>query len=346
MELGTLEVQPLSWDSLRVEVGFAERGIGPPRPVDVDSVVFRLFDGEYQTLYEGTGPVVPVPDSKLGDRERLVLEACGTLHGTTVCDQRMLQASPKRVTFREDLTYPRDGRYDRGDYSFAFRLERQAFEGGQWEELPGTPMTSAYLVASVDGDTDTSVRVPISAAGGEFDLSRYENYATFDYRMRRALERRDAVPVQIEVYAGLDGEAGPLATLERIVREKSREEREEEMERFVQLAAERLLERFEPYDDGRAYVRRWAFDEDSRRYEVRLRLTWGHLFFGRRVVDGELSVGEDGSDAVFTQHDLNREARRPWRQRIGRDRVALGTLEWESPETDLDPDESGITRRL
>src|SRR5690606_23810201 len=101
--------------------------------------------------------------------------------------------------------------------------------------------------------------------------------------------RRDAVPVRIEVYAGLEGEAGPLATLERIVREKSREEREEEMELFVRLAAERLLDRFEPYDDGRAYVRRWSFDKDSRRYEVRLRLSWGQLFFGRRVVDGVLT---------------------------------------------------------
>ena len=343
----TLEVDPASWDTIDVDVRFAVRGVlGPARPTEADDVTVKLYDADYELLYEGPGPAIPVPDAALQSQERLVVEACGTIEVATVCQQRTLEASPKRIRLQENLTYPRHGRYDRGSYDFDFVLERQVFGSDAWEPVPEARLPEVYLVASVEGQAESAIRIPVSAPSGQFDLSRYDNFMEFEYRMLRALERRNEVPVQLQLYSDLD-EAVPLASFERIVRHKTREQREEELERWVRLAAERLLERFEPYDGARAYVRDWDFDPDTRRYDIQIRLSWGHLFFDRREVIGDLEVGEDGTDAVFIQRDLSRAARRPWRQRVGGDRVVLGTLEWEPPESDHEaPRAQEIARRF
>ena len=327
------EVERLSWDSLRVEIAFARHFvIGSDQPVQPDELQFRLFDADYNALYEGAGPIVPVPDSRLGSEERLVVEACGTIEGVSICEQRMIETSPKRILFADDLTYPFHGQYERGAFDFAFRMERKVFDSDAWEPLPDAEVKDAYLVATVDGKPETSIRVSLDAARGRFDLSQHENFPEFEFRMIRGLKNGDAVPVRLELFAGLSGNAQRLASLERIVREKSREERESEMEEYVRLAVERLLEAFEPYDFARAWVRDWRFDPETRQYDVHVKVAWDGRHMDRGELDGNLLIGEDGSNAVFERDDLNRTARRLWRRHIGQDRVMLGYLELE-PET-------------
>ena len=270
----------------------------------------------------------------IGSEERLVVEACGTIEGVSICEQRIIETSPKRILFAEDLTYPVHGQYERGAFDFAFRMERQAFESDAWEPLPDVEIDDAYLVATVEGKPETSVRVPVDAARGRFDLSRYENFPEFEFRMIRGLKNGDAVPVRLELFAGLSGDEQRLASLERIVREKSREERESEMEEYVRLAVERLLEAFEPYDHARAWVRDWRFDSETRQYDVHVKVAWDGRHSDRGELDGNLLFREDGTSAVFERDDLNRMARRLWRRQIGEDRVMLGSLKLNSEESE------------
>ncbi len=349
-ELGVsaFEIERHSWDSLQVEVTFASHPRwGPPRAVEPRQYVLRLFNAAYDPVYEGAGPGIPVPDGVLGSQERLVIEACGLIGDVEVCDQRMIEASPKRVEFASDLVYPEHGQYERGAYDFAFRLERKSFDSEEWEAVPNGQVSGAYLVATVEGRPETSIRVPLDGGNGRFDLSRHENFPEFEFRVLRGLKNGEPVPIQFELFAGAATERPLLATMERVVREKTRDERQTELEEFVRLASERLLEKLERFDEARAWIRQWTFDPDTKRYEIGIRLSWGGRFFDRRVVEGNLEVGEDGSNAIFTMRDLSRDARRTWWRHIGEERVPLGTLEIEEQDEAVpQPVAHEIARRL
>lgn len=346
LQLARLDVNHTSWDVAEVDVGFASRSaLGPARAIEGRDLILRLFDRNYELIFEGPGPVLTIPDARLGDRERLVLEACGTVETARICDQRVLEASPKRIRFKEEVDYPERGRYDRGSYDFAFAVERQEFGSEAWEEIAGVVGPAAYLIAMVEGRPETSVRVPLAGSRGQFDLSRHENYTEFEYRVLHGLERGRPVPVQLRLFAAIDEQPEELAVVDRVVEERTRDQRRHEVERLVREAATRLLAFFEPYDNARAHVRGWSFDEHARRYEIRLSLVWVSSRFARGIVEGDLEVGENGLGAIFVRRGMNRDVRRFWYERLGGDYVELGTLNAGSGPT-VPAGENVVAHRL
>src|SRR5690606_14326758 len=57
VHLSDLTVVPSSWDTLRADVQFVSRtAIGAGVALTADTVVYRLFDSAFRTLYAGPGP--------------------------------------------------------------------------------------------------------------------------------------------------------------------------------------------------------------------------------------------------------------------------------------------------
>ena len=337
--LAGVSVERQSWDSVRVYVAFTSAGaLGGERQIASEAITLKLFDSSYGLLFEGPGPGAGIPDARLGSREEIIIEACGEISGVVVCEQRMLRASPKRLRWRKNLTYPVSGRIERGRYDFDFRVERQQFGGEEWEPLTDAVLPGAYLVASVPGWSDTEVRIPIEDESGSFDLTRQPNYQEYQFRLTRAISRDQRVPVRFDVYAGFHKPPVLLTSLERTVRLKSEADRERDVDAFVDQVAEIILAPFEPYDRAYVYVERWSFEESDGTYRIPLRIQWDRRSRNMRRVDGLLTVREDGSQAIFERQTRRRRIERLWKRTFeDADRIALGSL--SPPEQEPAPEQ-------
>lgn len=330
-----LFVSQSSWDSVRIDVSFARRtAIGGAAPVQPDTVVISIFDASYETVYAGTPGRIALPDHRLGDRERLTVEACGTVKSRQICIQEMLRASPKRLTMEEEILYPAGSDLAEGRYEFTFQVERQAYDGRTWEQVEAEGV-DGYVLAWVDaGEAGRKgvVRFPFTAPQGRFDLSRQENYKNFRYYLDSELLDEERAEVKFEVYAGLSSHPQRLTTVSKEVLQKTEDERADDVRYFVEQATERLIDELSSFLGGRramAYVEEWDYNRSSRTYRVTMEADWEGSFFNRRdfEIDGELAVNEDGSNAVFRITSGNRRALRRWRERSDGDEMHLGTLE-------------------
>lgn len=327
------DVARTGWDTMRVDVAFAWRTtIGGDHPVQPEALAVHVFDASYDTLYAGLGGVVPLPDRRLGDRERLLIEACGTLRGHRVCVQEVRAASPKRIHLAQEISYPESSEYERGSYEMDFTVERQRFGAAAWERIDAAADLQGYLLAWVENHTDGAVRVPFDRGRGSFDLSRLPNYDDFEYYLNsRLLDNREA-RVHFDVYAGLNGETVKLASVEQTVFLKTEAEREAEVRFYAEQAAEQVIDELSGFFGGRrafAYVNDWSFHAGTRAYEVELSLRWRGSFFSDRryELEGVLEVGEDGEPARFRLRSGNRPAVRRWEDRVRGEVLAFGRLE-------------------
>ena len=330
-----VDVERSSWDSLFVDIAFAERAVlGGASAITADSVVVTVFNADYDTLYAGSPGFVPVPDSKLGDRERLMVEVCGAVLQREICVQEALRASPKRVNVSEVITYPRQGDLEEGAYELAFRVERQRFGGSEWEHIDSRPVTG-FFVAWVDDPEAKergAVRIPFEHSSGRFNLTRYSNYRNFKYYLDSELLDHQSAQVYFEVYAGLGSNEVRLASTKKEVERKTDDDRELEIRYFAEQATELIIDELGSYPGGArayAYVEGWSFNSGARVYEIDLEIEWDGPAFdrGHYEIEGTLTVGEDGSNPRFRIESGNRRAIRKWRVGTEGEVLMLGRLD-------------------
>jgi hypothetical protein len=249
----------------------------------------RVFRANYDTLYAGPADrPIPIPDRRLGDREPLLVEACGTFRragaARTLCQQATVRASPKRVRAEQaNVTFPDEGDFRKGRYELRLRTERRAFETARektraagdtarWEPLSGATPESILLARAESPSGQAAVRVPVDSSGrGTFDLARYEGYDDFRYHLRAAMEQprrltvREGAPppsatVAFEVRAGPG--VAPLRPVERFqktVRRLTPAERRRRVQGFAQSAARAIARRLhEDRDDEEEWADEWA----------------------------------------------------------------------------------------
>lgn len=330
-----VEVERSSWDSLHVDVAFVERAvIGGASPIRADSVLVTVFDADYDTLYSGGPGVAPVPDATLGDRERLMVEVCGVVRRRQICVQESHRASPKRVHVTENITYPSRGDFEEGSYELDFQVERQRFDGGDWELVDSRPV-SGYLLAWVDDPEAKergAVRIPFRQSTGRFNLARQPNYKNFKYYLDSQLLDHTEADVYFDVYAGLGENKVHLASTKKEVHRKTEDEREQEVRYFAEQATEMIIDELGSLPGGSrayAYVDGWSFNSIARTYEIELEIEWDGPAFdrGHYEIEGTLGIGEDGSNARFRIRAGNRRAVRKWRARTDGEVLMLGGLE-------------------
>lgn len=327
----SLEVERLGWDSVRTAVTFVHDPlVGGPRDVEPDTIMAHLFSLDYDTLYAGHIGVMPVPDERLGDEERVLVEVCGTFRMQTACEQYSLAASPKRVTASLDIEFPVEpGDIERGEYELSYTIERRAHEGDDWApiRLDGT---ATYLEAYLENGESGHVRVPVEQRRSRFRMDRYPHYRDFRFDVNSALMDTDSAAVIFDLYAALGPAPMHLTTRRVVVRRKSEEERREEVGYLTELAAGQVLDRLKRFFGlRRAYVfiNDWSYVALDRIYRVETELHWQDAFRGDwSDLTGELIVRSDGSMGTFRYLRGSESAESRWNSRIDSTMIRLRPL--------------------
>lgn len=343
-QVDVLDLQRHDWDAIQVDVQFAEaKWLGSARRVVPEELAVVAYDASYDTLYAGDDTLISIPDERLGDRESVVVEVCGTFEeATLICDQAGLTASPKRVEVDPDLEYPKSGDMGEGRYRFSFTVERQRYGSDDWERVQNPAPLETYLLAYVEDAEDGAIRVPLHQNEGRFNLAQHANHDEFDYQLRSGLMSGDEVRVRFDVHAGLNAQPPQhVTTVERSVRRLTREERAREVEHFAEQVAEQLLDdvlQLSENPSASVYIDRWDYRDALGRYDIEMEVRWrsGFLGFSEYRLFGELSLEGDGSNVRFEMTDGNRRGRQIWREEIDGRELELRDL--EHPE-DLEPEE-------
>ncbi len=327
-----LDVLHDGWDTLNVRVAFARQQlVGGQRLTTPDTTHVLLFNAAYDTLYAGPLAPIGIADKRMGDREALMVEVCGTFGRHTVCEQNSTQASPKRLRVASDISYPDDAAYTKGHYDLRFIAERQVFGTDKWERIEQASGISGYLLAYVTDREAQSLMVPFGTTEGRFDLTAYEGYRDFKYYLHSTLYDDREAHVRFDVYAGFPNNAPVrLASVEKRVREKNDDDRVVELRLFVEQATEVLLDKLGvPNRNAMAYIDEWQFDARTKQYRAEMELVWGgRSFFGSRYeASGILTVMEDGTNAEFILRRGSRRAERYWRDRRLHPTVQIGDLD-------------------
>ncbi len=332
--MAALNVVPAGWDSVRIEPLFARRAsIGREEAVTPDSLAVYVLDAAYDTLYAGSDLTLALPDVDLGNNERILIDVCGTFQAAMVCEQASVMASPKRVRVEPELDYPFEQDVQRGEYTLPFILERQVYgQEGAWEMVRPTRALLGRVTAAVEGRASEPVQVDITRPKGRFDLARDPNYRDFKFALDSELRSRQAATILFTVYVAIRGLDGAVATLTRNVRVKTQDERQTEVGRLAEFAADRIIEIIDPFVDERrsvAYIDTWQFNAIRGMYTVEMEVNWSSTTFVRsnyRLV-GTLEIAEDGHSASFVLNDGDRNGRRRWESRVNGNRLDLGAID-------------------
>lgn len=330
-------VERQSWDTVAVEVEFVQRSmIGRPEPVVPDELTILVMDARYDTLYAGSESPFGVDDLTLGDAERLIVEVCGRFGESWICSQEELRASPKRVSIAETFRYPVDDTYDRGQFGFDVLVERVRFGGEGWEPVDFKGEVSGYIDAFVLEFPEARIQMPFTNLNARFDLRRHANYNDFRFYLDSQLMDHQEATVQFEVFGGIDGTPNLLASLERTVSPVTHEHRLANVHGFARQVRRRLVQHLSSWYDGRRMmesVGAWRFDYEAKTYVIEMGFSWRGGFFSNRDfrLEGELTVNEDGTGAVFVMMDGDRSGIDRWNERFEGEEVRFTRLELERP---------------
>lgn len=317
-----------SWDTLQVQVTFVRKALfGPGEVVQPRSVIWQVFNARYDTLYAGSAARIPVPDADLGDEEALLVEVCGLFADGRICDQRSLNASPKRIEVQDSLVYPLQNSYERGTYRLRFQMMRKQYGSVAWEPVAPTNPLQGFFRVYVEGGQEQPLQVPFVQTQGRFDLSQLEGYQDFLFRLRSRLMDAQEAAVYFDVYVRLGSTEVQLASLERLVRHKTDQERLAEAGLYAQVGAEQVVRHLAGAVDPNAlhvFLGEWAYNRLTRQYTLDLEVYWkGETWAELR---GALTVQEDGTGAVFTPRQRNAAAEAAWTARGIGETLRLGTL--------------------
>lgn len=328
-----VSVHRSGWDTLRVAVGFEKKaGFGEPVVVRPDSFEVRLFSSSFDTLFTGNDTVAVVPDARLGDRELLLVEACGFFGSATACGQRGIEASPKRIAVEHEMEYPENGDYDLGRYRFSYGASRLRHGSDSlWEPVPLPASFRTWLSIRVLGERAEPISVPLPAQRGRFKLTNLRNNADFRRDLLAQLLDSDEATVRFELYTDAFGIEGPIWVSDATVEAKTEQTRELEAGYFVEEAGSRLLDLLRTFPVGPnvyLYMDGWSFDRESRRYEIAFSLSWQSSFLRSRwfEMSATLFVNEDGGEPVVTLTSGNERGTRRWEQRFDGPSVTLDPI--------------------
>lgn len=328
--ISELEVIHKGWDTLTVNVAFTvSTPLGGEKVLQPEHVSFVLFNQRYDTLFASSEPVIVVPDRESGNREKMILEVCGSAGAATVCDQKGVLASPKRIRldYETGVDFPVDGNFERGRYNLEFVVERQHFDGDEWEVIDRKVGLEGYLLAYVHGKQRDPVKIPIRGTTGQFDLAQLDRYRDFKYYLRSTLHDKREADVYFDVYAGLKDDVVKVASLQQHVRLKTDRERKLEVYHFVEQAAERIISKLESYRRAHAYVDDWTYDEITNTYSVEVEIRWRSRSSRRNTMRGTLQIKEDGTGGRFTPEEANRRVHRIWEEEIRSEDLAIENLD-------------------
>jgi hypothetical protein len=343
-EVESLQVEQPSWDSLLVVLRFEKPASIAATPLRPRHVIVTLFDANYDTLSTGRDSILFVPDGSLGPNEPVLVEACGVFDAGSVCEQRPIHASPKRIDTEFEVTYPLDpDEMARGRYQLKPRLRRARFGASDWEDVEGTIPDSVEALIRVLDTEDQGIRIPMRLTGGRFDLRQAAGYRDYRFYLLSAFREHGEANVEFRLVTKYRN--GPLTVGSKVVRviRKSEEEQASEVSRLAEAAGNRLLDALSGTSAGRrayVFVNEWEYLTDTGRYSAEIELHWRPL--GRRnwrELVGQLETGEKGDRARFSLKRANDEAQRRWRDEVTGDVMSLGNL--KPPESGGDAGEGG-----
>jgi len=326
-----LEIERNGWDTLTVEVGFVEKTLfGDPTPAFADSLVVRLFSATFDTLYVGQDSLIVVPDRRLGDRERTLVEACGFFGRQVVCSQQRVEASPKRLVVESKIEYPEEDDYDIGTYEFAYAAERKAFDSDDWHPIEMAKGSASRLAVRVLGEEGVSLEVPLRSDRGKFQLTNLPNNADYRRDLLAQLLDADEATIRFELYSTAFNLKGPVWVGDAVVESKTEETRELEAGYFVEEAGSRMLDLLRTFPVGPnvyLFMDNWSFDREAREYTITFSLSWQSSFLRSRwfELSALLHVVEDGTSPTVRLLRANERGERRWEQRF------------DGPEVTLDP---------
>ena len=324
-----LDVKQNHWDSLEVNVDFAQRAVfSRVHPVSVDSLYIVAFNASYDTIYAGNDSIFYIADANLGNRERILLEVCGHVELIQVCEQTGIEASPKRIQIEPEFAYPYKNRFYQGSYKLPFIVERQAFgieQEGAWEKVTRTNPIQGFIRAFVTGKEDESVHFPFTKRQDAFNLTHHSNYKDFKYYIDSALLDYNEANVQFDIFVDIAGFSDVIGSVTREIALKTAEEQQVDVANFAKLAAEQLVDLLSPYHEDRrnvVYINSWNYNRFKRMYLVDMEIEWEGSLFTRNkyIIAGKLEVYENDLRSSFRMTDTNRRAQRLW------DRTADGPV--------------------
>ncbi|MFT5143224.1 MAG: hypothetical protein ACI80V_001491 [Rhodothermales bacterium] len=327
----SLQVERPSWDSLLVVLHFEKptsiRGQWPAP----NHVAVTLFDSEYDTLYVGRDSVVHVPDGVLGSNEVVLVEACGVFNQGTVCEQRAIHSSPKRISATIEMDFPTDSEtMSRGSYTLHPQLQRSRFGSTEWEDINDQiPDRLDARVRILDTEHD-GMRVPMRLRGGRFDLGQAEGFRDFRFYLLSAFREFGEARVEFNLVTAYKNGTMPVGVSVVTVSQKSEEEKVAEVSKLAEAAGSQVLTELSSFlGTGRAYVfvNEWEYLSESKRYRIEVELHWrtpGGRAWHELV--GRLETGEDGTRARFELTRANDEAERRWKSAVRGEVLSLGPL--------------------
>ncbi|NND70682.1 MAG: hypothetical protein HKN43_03800 [Rhodothermales bacterium] len=333
-----LQVERLGWDTLTVSADFSQRRLfGGYEPVAPPSITVRLFDSRFDTLHSGSSTKLIVPDRDLGSEEKVLVELCADFDSGELCEQSGFTASRKKYSVQQEIDYPADNGYDKGEYRAIFKLDRLRFGTEEWEQIELPDSFTRYVIASIDSAEGGAIRIPLRRLNGRFNLSTYDNYRDFRYYLLSHLLDYNAATIRFDMYAANRGQHSILASETRVVKTKSRQTRELEAGMFMQEASRRILSGLRTFPIGTeefAYLNGWNYIKVTSRYSIEMDLSWRSRFIRERwyTLQGTLEVNEDGTDPTFRVVSGNSRALRRWRDRFRDDTVRMNPLGVKSTE--------------
>lgn len=327
----SFEVFRPGWDSAEVALRFVDRPLlGSGQVVAPDSVRFVLFSADYDTLYAGSVPSFVIRDRLLSDEEPLLLEACGMFGTGSVCDQKRIAASPKRVRSNLRVRFPSEPERAVAIWTVQPIVERQRFGTLEWESLEGAEVPDLSVMVEVERGEGTPLRFSLSGTDGAADLALLDGYPAFRYDLRSTQRDSGFALVRFSVvatYGDLEKSAGSTRLT---VRSLPEEEQLREISVLVESAARILVERlFDPAATARAFVfvNEWEYDAERAQYVAEIEVHRRQGLFGRwDEAIGRLWVGIDGSLPVFRLEDAREPVRNHWRVIAPGDSLSLPSL--------------------
>jgi hypothetical protein len=320
-----LDIERHGWDSVSVSGAFLRTNfLGMSRAIEPGQPSIYLFDSKHDTLYigEGLSARIPVPDSRLGDAEPVLIEVCARIGEEQVCEQESLRASRKRVIIEPEVDYPVGDDLRRGTMRMRVVAERQVRGSSAWEQIDDHALPTGKVLVTVEGRANSEASIPFEGTPGSFNLERAAGYQNFRFALDNALYETHRANVVFSVHAGLGGEPAPAGETVLEVRPPSQQ-------RLVNVLADRAAIKVTDWLMGpgrtatmETSVKDWDFDRESRLYTAAVRVNWVGPQ-GDLELKGRLHFPPDGRDATFTIYDGTREAWALWRNRTLSNSVRL-----------------------
>ena len=249
---------------------------------------------------------LPVPDTLLGSRARVMVEVCGRIAASggaaprVVCEQRPVPASPKRVRATARVAYPVRGDRERAVARVAVAFERH--DGHRWRPIPTPPGLTYALRVWVEGAPSDAVTAPLVAGRDTVRLTSDPAYDAYWLRLNERVFYGEGARVHLAVLARWTGAEAVVVHVTRTVRPPSDGEREAQVNAFARAAARGLARTLSlPVDSATVQLEAWRFDRIRQRYALDLFVQL-HDSTGVPVrLRGRLDVSEAGQDAVFRE---------------------------------------------